>query len=83
MVNVCLNWVKTRLALKVWKLGSSALCTNFVKLNSPDFLSFPPLLSTTLLLSILVAGRALAAWELVFNIEVSRAVTLLKPWMKR
>ena len=67
----------------VRKLDSSALRTGFKKSELADFPSFPPLLLTTSLSSTPVAGRATAGWELVFNIELSVAAILLKPWMKR
>ena len=51
----------------------------FVKSDLADFPLFLPLLLTTSLLLIAVAGRALADWGLVFNIEVSGAAILLKP----
>ena len=69
--------------LEVRKLGSSILRISFVKSDLANFLLFLPLLPTTSLLSILVAGRAPAGYGLVFNMDVSGAVILLKPWMKR
>ena len=79
MVNACFNWGKARLVLGVRKLGSSTLCSGLVKLDLADFLLFLLLLPMTLLLSILVASRALASEGLVFNIEMSGAAILLKP----
>lgn len=55
----------------------------FVKSDLDNFLSFLSILLTILLLSILVSGRAVASWRLVFNIKVSRAAILLKPQIKR
>ena len=75
--------VKACLASGVRKLGSSAPRTGFVKSDLADFPSFPLLLLMTSLSSTAVAGKALASWVLIFNIEVSGAAILLKPWMKR
>ena len=75
--------MKAYLASKVEKLGFSALCTGFVKLDLANFLSFLLLLLITLLLSTPVTGRAPADWKLIFNMEVSGAAILMKPWMKR
>ena len=79
MVNTCLNWVKARLVSRVRKLDSSATRMGFVKSDLADFLVFLPLLPTTLLSSIPVAGKVLPGWRLVFNIEISGAAILLKP----
>ena len=64
---------------KVRKIDFFALYTGFVKSDLADFSSFPSLLLMALLLLILVASRALAGWELIFNIEISGAAILLKP----
>ena len=82
LVNTCLNWVKAHLASRVKKVGFSALRTCFIKSDLTNFPLFLSLLLTTSLLLEPVAGRAVAGWELDFNIEVSRTVILLKPWMK-
>ena len=63
----------------VKKLDSFAIRTGFVKSDLANFSSFLPLLSTTLLSSTRVAGRALVGLGLIFNIEVSRVAILLKP----
>ena len=47
--------------LGVKKLGSSALCIGFIKLDLANFLLFLLLLSTNLLLSILVASGVLTS----------------------
>ena len=83
MVNAWLNWVKAHLASRVKKIGFSASRIYFVNSDLADFLLFPPLLLITLLLSTLIASKIPAGWGLVFNIEVSGAAILLKPWMKR
>ena len=83
LVNTCLNRVKARLWSRVKKLGSTALCTSFVKLDLANFLLFLLLLPMTLLLLTLVAGRPSASYGLTSNTEISRIAILLKPWMKR
>ena len=65
--------------LGVRKLDSSALYTGFVKSDLVNFPSFLPLFPTNSLSLTPVAGRALAGWGVVFNIELSGAAILLKP----
>ena len=83
MINSYLNWVKAHLVLGVRKLDSSAPYMGFIKSDLANFLSFLSLFLTTSLLSTPVASRTPASWGLVFNIEVSGAAILLKPWIKR
>ena len=75
--------MKDSLALKVRKLDFSTLSIAFIKLNQANFSLLLPLLVTISILLILVNNRILAGWNLVFNIEISSVVILLKPWIKR
>lgn len=80
LINICLNWVKTYLMLRVKNLGSSTLYMIFIKFSSLEFgnfLLFPVLVLITLLLSTLIDSRGSTSLRFIFNIKISNIVILL------
>ena len=89
MVNVSLNWLKASLALGVKNpdsliapiFGARVLDRGKFLIISLILLPIPP--KTSILSVLNVFGANFLDDPVVFNIEVSGAAILLKPWMKR
>ena len=99
MINTCFKWLKAFLALGVKNIGfpiasMSKKCVEILDFLFFDFLDLDEFLTVLLTLLPLFPTTSLASApnvfganflddSVVFNIEVSGAAILLKPWMKR